>query len=99
VKSSANVIWRLSGHVAQARTESTCRVALLHLDATQPVVLEGTAAVIWDLIDGQRSEQDIVAELEATFEDQSGQMQSQVEQFLASLEAQRLIEADHDASR
>ncbi|WP_458781212.1 PqqD family protein [Arthrobacter sp. D3-16] len=81
------------------RTKSMCRVALLHLDANQPVVLEGTAATIWELIDGQRTEQSILAELEATFEDQSGQMQSQVEQFLASLEAQRLIEADRDASR
>ncbi|WP_236799364.1 PqqD family protein [Arthrobacter sp. FW306-05-C] len=55
--------------------------------------MEGTAAVIWDLIDGQRSEQDIFAELASTFEDQSGQMQAQVEGFLASLEAQRLIES------
>jgi len=93
------MIWHHSGHVAQVCTEPRARVALLHLDATQPVVLEGPAAVIWDLIDGQRSEQDIFAELEATFEDQSGQMQAQVEGFLASLEAQRLIEAARGASR
>jgi pyrroloquinoline quinone biosynthesis protein D len=85
--------------VAEVCTESRARVALLHLDATQPVVLEGPAAVIWDLIDGQRSERDIFAELEATFEDQSGQMQAQVEGFLASLEAQRLIEAARGTSR
>ncbi|WP_236560720.1 PqqD family protein [Arthrobacter sp. 8AJ] len=81
--------------VAEVCTEPRARVALLHLDATQPVVLEGPAAVIWDLIDGQRSEQDIFAEIEATFEDQSGKMQAQVEDFLASLEAQHLIEAQH----
>ncbi|MFC8522001.1 PqqD family protein [Pseudarthrobacter sp. NPDC057230] len=84
--------------VAQVCTQPRARVALLHLDATQPVVLEGPAAVIWDLIDGQRSEQDIFAELEATFEDRSGQMQTQVGGFLASLEAQRLIEAARGAS-
>lgn len=93
------MIWHHSGHVAQVCTEPRARVALLHLDATQPVVLEGPAAVIWDLIDGQRSEQDIFAQLEATFEDQSGQMQAQVEGFLASLEAQRLIEAARGTSR
>ncbi|MEO5314969.1 PqqD family protein [Pseudarthrobacter sp. CC12] len=92
------MIWHHSGYVAQVCTKPRARVALLHLDATQPVVLEGTAAVIWDLIDGQRSEQDIFAELEATFEVQSGQMQAQVEGFLASLEAQRLIEAASGAS-
>lgn len=92
------MVWKRGGLVAEVCTEPRARVALLHLDANQPVVLEGPAAVIWDLIDGQRSEQDIFAELEATFEDQSGQMQAQVEGFLASLEAQRLIEAARGAS-
>ncbi|MGN7147486.1 PqqD family protein [Arthrobacter sp. SAFR-179] len=92
------MVWKRGGFVAEVCTEPRARVALLHLDATQPVVLEGPAAVIWDLIDGQRSEQDILAELEATFEDQSGQMQAQVEDFLASLEAQRLIEAARGVS-
>lgn len=93
------MIWHHSRHVAQVCTQPRARVALLHLDATQPVVLEGPAAVIWDLIDGQRTQQDILAELEVTFEDQSGQMQGQVEGFLASLEAQRLIEAVNGTSR
>jgi hypothetical protein len=93
------MVWKRGGLVAEVRSEQQGRVALLHLDATQPVVLEGTAATIWNLIDGQRSEQSILAELEATFEDRSGQMQGQVEDFLASLEAQRLIEAARGAAR
>lgn len=93
------MVWKRGGLVAEARTEGQDRVALLHLDANQPVVLEGTAATIWDLIDGRRTEQSILAELEATFEDRSGQMQAQVEAFLAGLEAQRLIEAARGASR
>jgi pyrroloquinoline quinone biosynthesis protein D len=92
------MVWNRGGLVAEVCTEPRARVALLHLDATQPVVLEGPAAVIWDLIDGQRSEQDIFTELEATFEDRSGQMRAQVEGFLASLEAQRLIEAARGVS-
>lgn len=92
------MIWHHCSEVAEVRTELTNRVALLHLDATQPVVLEGTAAAIWDLIDGQRTEQSILAELKAGFEDPEGQMQAQVEHFLASLEAQRLIEAAHNTS-
>ncbi|MDT0168139.1 PqqD family protein [Pseudarthrobacter sp. BRE9] len=92
------MIWHHARLVAEVCTEPRARVALLHLDAAQPVVLEGPAAVIWDLIDGHRTEQDIFAELEATFEDQSGQMQVQVEGFLASLEAQRLIEAARGVS-
>lgn len=93
------MIWRRSCHVAQVRTHSANRVALLHLDATQPVVLEGSAAAIWELINGQRTQQSILTELETRFDDQAGQMQTQVESFLAGLEAQRLIEAVHGDSR
>ena len=92
------MIWRHSGLVAEVRTDPATRVALLRLDATQPVVLEGTAAAIWNLIDGQRREQSILAELEASFEDHSGQMRAQLQSFLASLEAQHLIEAAHNSS-
>jgi predicted ATPase len=92
------VIWQHCSEAAVVRTELTNRVALLQLDATQPVVLEGTAAIIWDLIDGQRTEQSILAELQAGFEDPEGQMQAHVEHFLAGLEAQRLIEAAHNIS-
>lgn len=86
------MIYHHSTLVAAVRTESTNRVALLHLDATQPVVLEGTAATIWELIDGRRDQSDVIAELEAAFEDAAGELAPQVEAFLASLEAQRLIE-------
>lgn len=86
------MIYRHSTDVAQVRTESANRVALLHLDANQPVVLEGTAAAIWELIDGERTEQEILAELEARFEDESGQMYAQVADFLGHLQKQHLIE-------
>jgi len=89
------MIYRHSTLVAEVRTESAGRVALLHLDATQPVVLDGTAAAIWELLDGRRDQPDVIAELEAAFEDKSNQLASQVEAFLASLEAQRLIELQH----
>lgn len=86
------MIYRHSTDVAQVRTESANRVAVLHLDANQPVVLEGTAAAIWELIDGQRTAEEILAELEASFEDESGQMESQIAGFLAHLQNQHLIE-------
>jgi len=87
------MVWKRGGLVAEVRTEPAGRVALLHLDASQPVVLDGTAAAIWKLIDGRRDQADVIAALEATFEDAAGQLAHQVEGFLAGLEAQRLIEA------
>ncbi|MGK3649146.1 PqqD family protein [Pseudarthrobacter enclensis] len=86
------MVWKRGGLVAEVRSQPYSRVALLHLDETQPVVLEGPAAVIWELIDGHRSEREIFNELEETFEDVMGEMQAQAELFLASLEARRLIE-------
>ncbi|MCY1673796.1 PqqD family protein [Pseudarthrobacter sp. SL88] len=86
------MVWKRGGLVAEVRTQPWSRIALLHLDETQPVVLEGPAAVIWELIDGHRSELDIFNELGVTFNDEVGQMQAQAELFLASLEARRLIE-------
>jgi len=93
------MIWRHGTLVAEVRTESEGRVALLHLDATQPVVLDGTAAAIWELIDGRRNQAELIAELEAAFEDSAGQLADQVEAFLASLEAERLIEAMPNTSK
>lgn len=92
------VAWCHSTDIAQVRTESANRVAVLHLDATQPVVLEGPAATIWDLIDGERTEQSIVTELQTSFEDEAGQMRAQVEAFLAGLADQQLIEPASAAS-
>lgn len=86
------MMWAHSTDVAQVRTESANRVALLHLDANQPVVLEGTAAAIWELIDGQRTEQEMLTELQAIFDDESGQMESHLGVFLAHLQKQQMIE-------
>ncbi|WP_258064407.1 PqqD family protein [Arthrobacter sp. ZGTC131] len=85
--------------MAEARAESVDRVALLHLDSTQPVVLSGPAAAIWDLIDGCRDQADVIAGLEAAFEDTAGQLAQQVGGFLASLAAQQLIEAADEAAK
>ncbi len=74
-------------------------VIVTAIAAPQPVVLDGTAAAIWALIDGRRAQADVIAELEATFEDDAGQLALRVEGFLASLEAQRLIEISGSAEQ
>jgi hypothetical protein len=93
------MVWRHSSHVAEVCTESAGRVALLHLDATQPVILAGPAAAIWELIDGRRDQTDVITELEAAFNHAAGQLAHQVGDFLASLETQRLIEAADQAGK
>lgn len=85
-------VWTKGSLVAEVPAEAEARVALLHLDATQPVVLEGTAATIWMLIDGQRSEDQIVNEVERNFPDAGPEVRDHVIGFLRSLEGQLLVE-------
>ncbi|WP_087873004.1 PqqD family protein [Arthrobacter globiformis] len=91
------MVWKHSSLVAEVRHEAPGRVALLHLDATQPVVLAGPAEAIWHLIDGRRDETEVIAELQAGFEDKAGELVRQSLGFLESLESQRLIEAADEA--
>lgn len=93
------MVWRHSSLVAEVCTESIGRVAVLHLDAAQPMVLAGPAAAIWELLDGRRDQTDVITELETAFADTAGQLAHQVEGFLANLEAQHLIEAAHQAGK
>lgn len=85
-------VWTKAPLVAEVVAEAQARVALLHLEATQPVVLEGTAAAIWMMIDGQRSEDQIVAEIGENFPDVGPEICAHVNGFLRSLADQSLIE-------
>ncbi|MEA5453666.1 PqqD family peptide modification chaperone [Sinomonas sp. JGH33] len=60
-------IWRKCAHIAEVSIEDEGRVALLNLEAERPVVLTGSAAIIWGLIDGIRTDADILAELRDIF--------------------------------
>lgn len=57
-------------------------------------MLTGTAATIWHLIDGSRTQASIEAELSEQYDDVDGQMSAQLTSFLADLEAQFLIEQE-----
>lgn len=92
VVSFKSLIWKRGVHVAEVR-ESADRVALLQLDADQPVVLEGSAAAIWLLIDGVRTQSEILAQLVDTFGEADERIAMHVDNFLSQLAAQQLIEA------
>ncbi|MEE2567918.1 PqqD family protein [Pseudarthrobacter sp. J64] len=73
------------------------RAALLHLDAQQPVVLEGPAARIWGLIDGMSSEGEIVEQLAAHYREPVETIAGQTASFLDSLADQKLVECVAEA--
>lgn len=67
------------------------RVALLHLNAEKPVVLEGPAAIIWSLIDGTGSEHQIIEELAAVYGEPVAAISEHTAAFLDSLASQEFI--------
>lgn len=85
-------VWRRGPLVAEVRSETADTIALLHLDTDRPRVLNGTAAAIWTLVDGHRSQSQIVAELSEQFNAPSALISADVEDFMTSLSSERLIE-------
>ncbi len=87
-------IWRRSSSVAEVLGEGGERVALLNLCANRPVVLRGPAAVIWSLIDGVRSEGDMLAKLREDYGTAAPpDLEVQLATFLRELAEQGLIGA------
>lgn len=92
-------VWRRGGNVAEVRSDDLQTVALLHLEAGKPKVLNGTAATIWCLMDGQRSQDDISAILVEEFDDAEGMIPGQVEAFFKALAEESLVEVAFHGGR
>lgn len=88
----SSAVWRKSPLVAEVAHYHDDRVALLHLDSAQPVVLEGPAADIWALIDGAGSETAIIEQLARHYGETAAVIAEQTAEFLVSLANQKLIE-------
>lgn len=85
-------VWRRGPLVAEVRSETADTIALLHLDTGTPRVLKDTAAVIWTLIDGHRSQSQIVSELTEQFDAPAALISAHVEDFITGLKTEKLIE-------
>ncbi|SDX01976.1 Coenzyme PQQ synthesis protein D (PqqD) [Arthrobacter sp. cf158] len=86
--------WHKAKAVAEVPTHGEERWALLNLNQGSPLVLLGSAAAIWELIDGTRTEGDILQELNRAFLDVNGtSMAEQVRSFLTELSVHGLAES------
>ncbi len=85
-------VWRRGEGVAYVDREG--RSALLDLDHLDrpPFVLEGSAAEIWQRVDGERDEQAIVAELVELYAEDPAVIGPAVHDFLADLHSRDLVE-------
>lgn len=64
---------------------------LLHLDSGAYHELNPVGAEIWDLLDGDRTADEIASELRSRVEDPPGDLESIVSEFLADLRERDLI--------
>ena len=56
-------VWRVSADVACVQSPDGGRVAVLHLEQDVPVILVGTAASVWNALDGTRTETELIEDL------------------------------------
>ena len=66
---------------------------LLHVGSGAYHGLNTIGALIWGLIDGERTRDDIVRELRAQLEDPPSGIERDVDQFLDDLQRRKLIDA------
>ena len=79
-------VWRRAPLAAEGRSETVDTIVLLPPDTGQPRVLTGTAATLWALVNGSRSQSEIISQLS------EGLTAVRVDEFLASLRSEWLIE-------
>ena len=92
-------IWRRGSRVAEIVSDDGERAAVLNVDTTRPLVLTGSAARIWSLVDGRRTDDQIRAELGSEYGADPGtpllaEIDREVARFLADLAARGLIEEE-----
>ncbi|WP_024818778.1 PqqD family protein [Arthrobacter sp. 31Y] len=88
-----NQFWHRAKAVAEVPDDVEERLVVLNLERGSPLVLLGPAAFIWELIDGTRTENDILKELASTYvgADESS-MAEHVRNFLAGLSSHGLAQ-------
>ncbi|AOT02266.1 PqqD family protein [Arthrobacter sp. U41] len=59
----AEQVWRVGPDVAFVQSPDGGRVAVLNLEQEVPVILVGTAASVWNGLDGIRTEPELIEEL------------------------------------
>ena len=78
-----------------AYVDSGERVVVIDLDHLDlpPYIFEGTAAVVWTCLDGDRTESEIVSDLAATYEVEAAVVAVDVRQFVDRLRSLGLVVA------
>ncbi len=86
-------MWERVEHVAYV--DSAEHVAVLDLDHLDlpPYLFEGTAAVVWACLDGDRTESEIISDLAEAYEVEAAVVAGDVRQFVDRLQSLGLVVA------
>jgi pyrroloquinoline quinone biosynthesis protein D len=88
--------WRVRTDVAFVNTGRSLVVLALSTAMPVPLSLEGTAAAIWNTIDGQRDTRDIATAVADAYDANPRVVLTEVTDFLRQLEEVNLIERQQE---
>ena len=83
--------WRVSSEDAFVQSPDGGRVAVLNLAEDVPVILVGTAASVWDGLDGFRTEADLIETLAHDYRTGSSAIQEDVMRLIQVLASTGMI--------
>ncbi|MCB5293371.1 PqqD family protein [Arthrobacter sp. SO3] len=84
-------VWRVSAVVACVQSPDGGRVAVLHLDQDVPVILVGTAASVWNRLDGTRTETELIEELASEYATEASAIHGDVMGLIRDLSSSGMI--------
>ena len=84
-------VWRVSSDVAFVPSPDGGRVAVLHLAQDVPVILVGSAASVWNGLDGIRTETELIERLARDYGTDSSAIQDDVMRLIQDLASTGMI--------
>ena len=84
-------VWRVSSDVAFVQSPDGGRVAVLHLEQDVPVILVGTAASVWNGLDGTRTESALIADLARNYGTAPSAIEEDVMRLIQDLSSTGMI--------
>ncbi|MGP4031771.1 PqqD family protein [Pseudarthrobacter sp. 1C304] len=84
-------VWGVSADIACVRSPDGGRVAVLHLGQDVPVILAGTAASVWNGLDGTTTETELIDGLAREYGTDASAIRADVLALLQSLGGRGLI--------
>lgn len=78
-------VWRVSSDVACVQSADGDRVAVLHFEQHVPSILVGTAASVWNALDGVRTEAELIECLARDYATEAGAIHGDVMGLIRTL--------------